>query len=44
MALRRLGQILIDLGTIDEDQLEAMLAEQAARGSAPPAAAHAAGP
>jgi hypothetical protein len=31
MALRRLGQILIDLGTIDEDQLEAMLAEQAAR-------------
>jgi type IV pilus assembly protein PilB len=32
MALRRLGQILIDLGTIDEDQLEAMLAEQAARG------------
>jgi type IV pilus assembly protein PilB len=32
MALRRLGQILIDLGIIDEEQLEAMLAEQAARG------------
>ena len=32
MALRRLGQILIDLGIIDEEQLDAMLAEQAARG------------
>jgi hypothetical protein len=32
MALRRLGQILIDLGIINEEQLEAMLAEQAARG------------
>ena len=32
MALRRLGQILIDLGIIDEEQLEALLAEQAARG------------
>jgi type IV pilus assembly protein PilB len=32
MALRRLGQILIDLGMIDEQQLEAMLEEQAVRG------------
>jgi type IV pilus assembly protein PilB len=32
MALRRLGQILIDLGIIDEQQLEAILEEQAARG------------
>jgi type IV pilus assembly protein PilB len=32
MALRRLGQILIDLGIIDEPQLEAMLEEQSARG------------
>ena len=32
MALRRLGQILIDLGIIDEQQLEQMLEEQSARG------------
>ena len=32
MALKRLGQILTDLGLIDEDQLEEMLAEQDARG------------
>jgi len=32
MALRRLGQILIDLGRIDEEQLDALLAEQNARG------------
>jgi type IV pilus assembly protein PilB len=32
MALRRLGQILIDLGMIDEQQLAAMLEEQAVRG------------
>ena len=32
MALKRLGQILTDLGLIDEDQLEEMLAEQEARG------------
>jgi len=32
MALRRLGQILIDLGIIDEQQLESMLEEQATRG------------
>ena len=32
MAIRRLGQILIDLGIIDEEQLDSMLAEQAARG------------
>ena len=32
MALKRLGQILTDLGLIDEDQLEQMLAEQEARG------------
>jgi len=32
MALRRLGQILIDLGIIDEQQLEAILEEQSVRG------------
>ncbi len=32
MALKRLGQILTDLGLIDEDQLEEMLSEQEARG------------
>ena len=32
MALKRLGLILTDLGLIDEDQLEEMLAEQEARG------------
>jgi len=32
MALRRLGQILIDLGMIDEQQLAAMLVEQGVRG------------
>ncbi len=32
MALKRLGQILTDLGLIDDDQLEQMLAEQEARG------------
>ena len=32
MAPRRLGQILIDLGMIDEQQLAAMLEEQAVRG------------
>jgi twitching motility protein PilT len=32
MALKRIGQILVDLGLIDEDQLETMLAEQEARG------------
>ncbi|MFM9194176.1 MAG: GspE/PulE family protein, partial [Planctomycetia bacterium] len=32
MALRRLGQILIDLGIIDEHQLETLLEEQSARG------------
>ncbi len=32
MALKRLGLILTDLGLIDEDQLEEMLAEQDARG------------
>ncbi|NCX97891.1 MAG: pilus assembly protein PilB [Planctomycetia bacterium] len=32
MALRRLGQILIDLGHIDEEQLERLLEEQSARG------------
>ena len=31
MALKRLGQILIDLGIIDEEQLDSMLEEQAAR-------------
>jgi len=32
MALRRLGQILIDLGIIDEEQLDSMLEEQSNRG------------
>ncbi|MBT6643643.1 MAG: Flp pilus assembly complex ATPase component TadA [Planctomycetaceae bacterium] len=32
MALKRLGQILTDLGLIDEQQLEEMLSEQEARG------------
>jgi type IV pilus assembly protein PilB len=32
MALKRIGQILIDLGLIDETQLETMLEEQQARG------------
>ena len=32
MALKRLGQILIDLGLIDEQQLETMLEEQSDRG------------
>jgi type IV pilus assembly protein PilB len=32
MALRRIGQILVDLGIIDETQLESLLEEQAARG------------
>jgi type IV pilus assembly protein PilB len=32
MALKRIGQILIDLGLIDEQQLETMLEEQASRG------------
>ncbi len=32
MALKRLGQILTDLGLIDEEQLEEMLSEQEARG------------
>jgi type IV pilus assembly protein PilB len=32
MALKRLGQILIDLGLIDEQQLATMLEEQASRG------------
>ena len=32
MALKRLGQILIDLGLIDEQQLATMLEEQTARG------------
>ena len=32
MALKRLGQILTDLGLIDDEQLEQMLAEQEARG------------
>jgi len=32
MALKRLGQILIDLGLIDETQLETMLEEQSSRG------------
>ena len=32
MALKRLGQILTDLGLIDEEQLQEMLAEQEARG------------
>ncbi len=32
MALKRLGQILLDLGLVDEQQLETMLEEQSARG------------
>ena len=32
MALKRLGQILVDLGLIDEQQLATMLEEQASRG------------
>ena len=32
MALKRIGQILIDLGLIDEPQLETMLEEQSSRG------------
>ena len=32
MALKRIGQILLDLGLIDDEQLEQMLAEQDARG------------
>jgi type IV pilus assembly protein PilB len=32
MALKRIGQILTDLGLIDDEQLEQMLAEQEARG------------
>jgi type IV pilus assembly protein PilB len=32
MALKRIGQILLDLGLIDDEQLEQMLAEQEARG------------
>ena len=32
MALKRLGQILIDLGLVDEQQLAAMLEEQSSRG------------
>ena len=28
MAIRRIGQILVDLGFIDEDQLEMLLEEQ----------------
>ena len=32
MALKRIGQILIDLGLIDEQQLATMLEEQATRG------------
>ena len=32
MALKRIGQILIDLGLVDETQLETMLEEQQARG------------
>jgi type IV pilus assembly protein PilB len=32
MALKRIGQILIDLGLIDEQQLETMLEEQTSRG------------
>jgi len=32
MALKRIGQILTDLGLIDDDQLKEMLAEQEARG------------
>ena len=32
MALKRLGQILMDLGLVDEQQLATMLEEQASRG------------
>ena len=32
MALKRLGQVLLDLGLVDEQQLETMLEEQANRG------------
>jgi type IV pilus assembly protein PilB len=32
MALKRLGQILLDLGLVDEQQLETMLEEQSSRG------------
>ena len=32
MALKRIGQILVDLGLIDEQQLETMLEEQSSRG------------
>ena len=32
MALKRIGQVLIDLGLIDEGQLAAMLEEQTTRG------------
>jgi len=32
MALKRIGQILLDLGLVDEQQLETMLEEQASRG------------
>ena len=32
MALKRIGQILTDLGLIDEGQLQQMLEEQQARG------------
>ena len=32
MALKRIGQILVDLGLIDEPQLETMLEEQSSRG------------
>ena len=32
MALKRLGQILLDLGLVDEHQLQTMLEEQSARG------------
>ena len=35
MALKRLGQILVDLGLIDEQQLETMLEEQSNRGGEP---------
>ena len=35
MALKRLGQILIDLGLIDEQQLAVMLDEQSSRGGEP---------
>ena len=32
MALKRIGQILLDLGLVDEQQLETMLEEQSSRG------------